>query len=360
MSRHHQNFENYITEYATKNGLLMRGPLWDAALAAAKRLDYTSDRHATPEMRLRPSQQSLASRLLTRLFRRQEPPVYISETDDIRAFLEQAPQAAEQSQVRWGMPRNKFCSRMEARLRPGGMQKGSRPTPARFRDAPGWEFLYRRKLKDRNKTLYARGHLLHEGVGGPGVDYDLIALTAANGDPSAQLRACFGANHANFAHYYLVEVIILEAVLKMHQRRGTTPTIDEINYKVVGDFNRPPRKGTQKLKEIAQAYQKSAKELTARGASETPTHQQVMNELVRLDVPHLDDAMLAIAAKNSEPWRFVYRRLVKKQELWPFEDENVALALNITYSWLENGELDGPHQVTVPIILPSSLAAIFK
>jgi len=161
----------------------MYGPLWDAALAAAKRLDYTGNRHATAEMRLTASPPSLASRLLTRLFRRPEQPVYISQTDDIRAFLGQVPQAAaEQSQIRWGMPRNKFGSRMEARLRPGGMQKGSRPTPARFRDAPGWEFLYRRKLKDGNKTLYARGHLLHDRVGGPGVDYNLTPLTAANGD----------------------------------------------------------------------------------------------------------------------------------------------------------------------------------
>lgn len=354
--RHHKNFETYITEYATKNKLPMSGPCWETALAAARRLDYTGDRHATPEMRLKPSQASFVNRLFTRFFRRVEP-ADISEIDDIRAFLEQAPEAAaEQSEIRWGMPRNRFGSRMEARLLPGGEQKGSQPTPARFRDTPGWELLHRRKLKDGKKTLYVRAHLLHERMGGAGVGYNLTPMTGANGD--------FGANHANFVHYYLVEVVVLEAYLNMHRSRGTTPTYREIYYKVEADFNRPPRKGSEELKKIAQAYKESAEELAARsrGARFIPTHQQVMNELARLEVPHLESAMLAVGARTSDNWFIVYRKLEKNQELWQFEDDNVPRALNITYSWVDasRGELDGPHQVTVPIILPTSLAARYK
>jgi hypothetical protein len=354
--RHNKNFEIYITQYATKNRLSMSGPIWEAALAAARRLDYTGDRHATPEMRLTPSQASFVNRLFTRLFRQTEPAT-ISEIDDIRAFLEQAPQAAaEQSEIRWGMPRNRFASHMEARLLPGGEQKGSRPTPARFQDTPGWKLLHRRKLKDGKKTLYVRAHLLHERMGGAGVGYNLTPLTGANGD--------FGANHANFVHYYLVEVVILEAYLNMHRSRGRTPTYREIYYKVEADFNRPPRKGTEELKKIAQAYKKSAEELAARlrGARFMPTHQQVMNELARLEVPHLESAMLAVTAELWEDWEDVYKRIVNNQQLWQFEDENVALALNITYSWVDasRGELDGPYQVTVPIILPTSLAARYE
>ncbi len=149
----------------------------------------------------------------------------------------------------------------------------------------------------------------------------------------------------------------------MHESAGQM--ISQLKYTVEVDFNRPPRKGTGELKKIANAYEKTALESSgnSKGASGNGmlTHQQVMNELTRNSPsPHLDHAMSAVEAKNSEPWRLVHRRLVKNQLLWKFEDENVALALNITYSWIENGELYGSYEVRVANILPTSLAARYK
>ncbi|MGB0387859.1 MAG: hypothetical protein ACPGWR_23830 [Ardenticatenaceae bacterium] len=355
VSRHKENFERYITQYAQRNELEMDGPIWEAALAAAKRLDYSGDRRSAPKMQFVPSIKGTG--ILGRLagfFRRREPATYISETDDIRAFLERAPSAAEeQSEIKWGVLRNGFASRMVARLRPGGQQKGSRPTPVRLDKMPGWELLYKRKLADGKKCLYVRGHLLHHGVGGSGLDYNLAPLTAADGGD-------FGANQANFVHRYLVEGIVLWLNEKMH---APIPTITDIYYEVIADQNRPPRPGTEELRQIAQAYEDAAGRVKAearRGAAE-PTHAQVMNELAKAPPsPHLSDACEAVEAKDEELWEEVYDRVVANQRLWVFEDQNVPLAFRITYSCVENGVLRGPYEETVSIVLPFSLGARFK
>jgi hypothetical protein len=46
--------------------------------------------------------------------------------------------------------------------------------------------------------------------------------------------------------------------------------------------------------------------------------------------------------------------------LWEFEDANVPTALLLKYSLVENGELRGPYEETVSIVLPFSLAARFE
>jgi len=228
-SRHDKNFENYITDYAVTNRLTMDGELWESALAAAKRLDYTKrgERASTPNMTLIPAQASLFGRVLG-FFRRRPQPAHLSELDDIRAFLAQAKDAAaQQSQINWGILRNGFASWMKARLLPGGQQKGSSPTPRRLHDTPGWQLLYRRKLQNGKKCLYVRGHLLHHAAGGVGVDYNLTPLTAAS-------RGDFGANHANLAHRYAIEGVILGALANMH---GQNATITQINYEVIPDYS---------------------------------------------------------------------------------------------------------------------------
>lgn len=143
------------------------------------------------------------------------------------------------------------------------------------------------------------------------------------------------------------------------------PTITEIYYLVIADYNRPPRRGSAVLRQIAQAYEDAvdmvkAKSVTEDGKKE-PTHQQVMKELaLNPPSPHLFDAMLAVSAKSGENWSKVHERVVVNQQLWEFEDENIPLALRIRYYWIENGVLVGPVEETVSIVLPSSLAAKFE
>ena len=190
------------------------------------------------------------------------------------------------------------------------------------------------------------------------MDYNLVILTAASGGD-------FGANHANFIHRYSVEGILLWASRTMHGVFGT-PTITEIYYEVVADYNRAPREGTEELQQIAIAYEQAASRVRAKSVTEggsggaEPTHQQVMVELaVNPSSPYLSDAMFAVGAKAGDDSRKVHQRIIENQRLWQFEDENVPRALLITYSWVENGVLRGPHKETVSIILPSSLAARF-
>ncbi|MGB0383426.1 MAG: hypothetical protein ACPGWR_01260 [Ardenticatenaceae bacterium] len=352
--RHKKNFENYITEYAKQNGLDMHGPVWDAALAGAKRLDHTKERSATNESELIPAPTNFLGRVFRRLLPRREAE-RLSETDAIRAFLQQAPQAAaQQSEIEWGAPKNGMGTRMKARLLPGGQQKGSLPTPQKFQTLPPWDELHKRKGLD-GRTLYVRGHLLHDENGGPGVDYNMTALTAA-------LQGDFGANHANLAMRYLVEGPILGASRNMH---GPKPTITDIRVEVTTDQNRQPREGTQKLGKILEAYEKAGEHLTSRlaayGSVRQPTHQEVMDELARNPrSPHLDDAFSAVEAEPSQNWRTVYETTAANYDLWKLEDQIVAKALNITYFWFENGEATQERSRTIVIDLPNSLAALFR
>ncbi|MGB0385818.1 MAG: hypothetical protein ACPGWR_13440 [Ardenticatenaceae bacterium] len=358
-SRHDKNFEHYITDYAVTNNLTMDGDVWESALAAAKRLDYAKREGraaSTPDMTLIPAQPSLFGRFLG-LFGRRPQEAHLSELDDIRAFLAQAPEAAaQQSQINWGILRNGFGSWMKARLLPGGQQKGSSPTPRRLRDTPGWELLSKRKLLN-GRTLYVRGHLLHDAAGGAGVDYNLAPLTGAS-------RGDFGANHANFAHRYAVEGVILGALANMH---GQNATITQIDYDVIADKNRPPRAQTAELEKITRAYEKAASRARSKSVAQggsggaEPTHQHVMNELA-LNTPsaHLNDAMLAVEAEPAENWDEVHGRMIENLELWKFEDQNVPIALDITFSWVNNGKATQPRQIRVDVILPNSLAARYE
>lgn len=187
----------------------------------------------------------------------------------------------------------------------------------------------------------------------------MLALTAA-------VRGDFGANQANLAHRHLVEGPLLWAYLNMHGTFGT-PTISEIYYEVVADYNRSPRKGTQELEKIADAYEEAVKgvkgkSLVARGSGRVePTHQDIVIELaLNSPSPHFHDAFVAVAAKPGEDWKKVHERIVLNQKLWEFEDQNVPQALNITYSWVENRVTTQARSVTVDIHLPNSLAARFK
>ena len=97
LSRHDKNFQSYITQYAQANELAMAGAEWQAALAAAQRLDYSQDRNVTTHMILRPSeaqQEGLLRRVFGRLLRRGAPEIYLSELESIRAFLNLAKGAA--------------------------------------------------------------------------------------------------------------------------------------------------------------------------------------------------------------------------------------------------------------------------
>jgi len=202
---HKSNFSDYITKYAQSNNLAMSGEEWERALAAAKRLDYTGARDA--QMQLIPSQPSLVRRLVSRLRRRSPSEVRLTELDDIQTFLKRAPKAVagSVSEIHWGPLRNGFGTWVMAILRPGGQQTGSRPTPPRLRDAPGWELLAARRLLN-GRSLFVRGHLLHDEPGGAGVDYNEGILTAAPGGD-------FGANHANWVRPFLRQGYLIEGML---------------------------------------------------------------------------------------------------------------------------------------------------
>ncbi len=143
--------------------------------------------------------------------------VQLSEMDAIRAFVVFAsgapgigagvsPGGQNNSVINWGALHQGFGTKVEAILCSGGEPKGSEPSLLGYPSA--WYWMGRRKRAD-GTTLYAAGHLLHNLLGGPGLDYNLVPLT---NDSSG----AFGANNANLAHRQEVEAALLGAYQDMH------------------------------------------------------------------------------------------------------------------------------------------------
>ena len=144
------------------------------------------------------------------------------------------------STIRWGplhLPGSGTWA--DAELYPGGHAEGS--------DAggnPAWMLNLEQRLKeDRSKTLYVRGHLLNRHLGGPGLDYNMVPLTAS-GD--------WGANDANGAHSSLIE----ETVKKMFDRMDSSgdDRVTYLRYRVDAHYGRPARPETQDVAKLAAEF----------------------------------------------------------------------------------------------------------
>ncbi len=262
----------------------------------------------------------------------------------------------QNSVINWGGLHNGFGTKVEATLLPGGQPKGSEPSLLGGHAA--WNNLGRRKRADGTQ-LYAAGHLLHDRLGGPGLDYNLTPLTnATNGG--------FGANNANLAHRQEVEGALLDAYNDMH---AGARNITQVNYMVIANYTRGARPETAIVQAIANTY--SAR-INGHVGVVAPTHAQVMAGMVAalvgiIPAPanHLNDAMAAIAAiyppgvaaTNNTPAVLVWGQLNLNATLWQLEDQRVPLQLDIRYNWIENGIAKAVRNRTIANDLPDSVRA---
>jgi hypothetical protein len=383
LAKHAKNWTNYVNAYQVQYGLLGAGdPLYDAAIQAATKLDHIGPRAAATNL----TEQTDSSKLTwgQKWFPAWATPItaeqkYIQEVQDIQDFLHQAKAkgaGANPSTIKWGGLRNGFGTWVEATLRkdPNLQPTGSSPTPEGKGAFAGtnasWGKLHQRKRDAAGGyTLYARGHLLHDDLRGPGLDYNMTPLTNATG-------GAYGANNANLAHKEIVESSVVRAYTDM---LAGARNITEIYYKVEAKYTGVARRETGQMQTIANAYQT---EIATIGGA--PTHNLVMNALVAnlpggVNQGELDDAMKSVGATQSAAAALapgggglsagVLQNLQDNRDLWQFEDENVPDRLDVTYSWVEHGtrkrgreaSTGGENKNTIPVkvILPNSLQAKF-
>lgn len=390
---------------------------FNTAMAAARRMDETANPRANP---LTPSGVHNAP----------VPGIgnvaKITEMDDIRTFLVAisggpgigagvTPGGADRSVVDWGALHNEFGTYVIALLRPGGGQIGSSPSlvgaagPALAFGGGNWGRLHHRKGRG-GVTIYARGHLLHHGMGGPGLDYNLVPLTNA---------PAFGANSANLGMTQIAEQGVLDGFNDMWGVYGA-PTVTEVNYRVRAHYGGHNRPMTQIVSDISDAYDQVLSDLEDLQAplgtgGATPTHTQVRNAvaipvgnfigtaypaallggvfdptllqngnvITLANVPvllgiaaagnaldlratsingaagaHVDSAMNSLTALGGGTAADVFSlNLAENAGLWDFEDDNVPIGVEVSFNRRENGQLTGT--TTTPVInkLPDSAAA---
>lgn len=330
-------FQNYIENYRTTHGLTKKTQAWKDALAAAEVLDHDDVRTIGPPD--------------TRLTISNKGKKYITDLNKIRVFLNLVG-GTQQSVINWG-PRKfgSFGTWVKAQLLPGGEQQGSAPTMGFIND---WAKLYHRKRAD-NHPIFVRGHLLHDGLGGPGVDYNLTPLTDGNGE--------FGANSANLAHRYLVEGSILNFYKNMH---GANPTVTEINYEVEADFGDHQR--TQQIADLLQIKNDYDAKIANKAKTKGWNRGKVKHS-------HVETAMGY--AKGSKEWDAIEEAidpatndkaddvldlLEANHDLWVLEDTEVPIKIIPTVSYTQYGGNVVPKNLNQPIYnqLPTSLDADYK
>ena len=330
------------------------------------------------------------------------------------------------SVVQWGMLHNEFGTYVDAQLAKGGGQIGSPPSFTNNLGVPifgggNWGRLHHRKLMGGGSTLYARGHLLHQDLGGPGLDYNLVPLTNAG-------IGGYGANNANLAMAQALEHSIKGSFLNMW---GLDPpqTVTQVNYRVVANYTPRVRPHTTNLNHVATGYVTIINALQAWpapagvGVGGALTHQQIMaaetvsaaslapalgtgglpgvapaaatlanGDIVVLDtalgplgglagaggalasagsainayvttahapaVPHIQSAMLSLTAHNNATAAATfYGDLAANQALWAFEDTHVPSSLALTYSYIDNGVQTNAENEVINNRLPNNIRA---
>ncbi|GAA3613676.1 DNA/RNA non-specific endonuclease [Microlunatus ginsengisoli] len=339
--QHNNNWFNYIDAYRIQHGLPKKAK-WNAATAAAAKLDFAGDRVANPAM------------ALTTIPAAGLKPAYVGEMDTIRAFLGVKPAGAQHSTFNYG-PTNAqgFATWMKATLLPtpagGTAIVGSAPSTW----AGDWNRLRKRRQKDLS-SVFVRGHLLHDTLGGPGLDYNLAPLTnVAKGN--------WGANHANWQHRFGAEAPMLGYQAMM---QAPVPLISKVEYEVkvvYGAHGRANQIG--KLNNVQVAYNLA---LTQLGGA--PSHTKTKKKMIANKVAYApgSDAWEAIEeAVNAHPKELatnVDQRLKDNHALWVFEDANVPIQFDATWTATPTGGggaiAGGP--VTAKNVLPQTIDAFYQ
>lgn len=262
-----------------------------------------------------------------------------------------SPGGQNNSVINWGALHRGFGTKVEANLYSGGEPKGSEPSG--LGDHNAWHWMGRRKRAD-GTTLYAAGHLLHNLLGGPGLDYNLVPLT---NDSSG----AFGANNANLAHRQEVEGALLGAYQDLHGVGAGGRNISQVNYQVIANYTPGARPETAIVQGIANTY-KAQLDGMAPGATHAMVMVGMVAALTAAGIPapaqHLNDAMAAIASFGYTPATLaiiVWSALNFNGELWQEEDTYVPLQLDIQYNWVENGIPKAVRNRTIANDLPDSI-----
>lgn len=130
------------------------------------------------------------------------------------------------SRIRWfGLTPWGAGTGVELHMLPGGLPKGSPPA-----SDPVWmKTVEQHHPSTNNTTMYVRGHLLNDNIGGPGLDYNMVPIT---GKPAKNV----GGNDANAEHLRAIETKAKDTWSEVRANK-----LREAMYRVVPEYKRTSR-----------------------------------------------------------------------------------------------------------------------
>lgn len=303
-------------------------------------------------------------------------------------FIEGVTTGKKHSKVTWGSLTGWGAAKsMEAQLEKDGRQDGSTAG-----GAPGWMMQMEERMGGPKKTLYVRGHMLNNNLGGPGLDYNMVPFPGPNAS---------GIKNVNGAHLHKYEKPVKQLYDKVK-----TGKVTNLIYKVNAIYPRAPRPMTDSFKNLYlnlnQLYDELVKEfrVSTKGRSDTDVDNEFANypeikpflntmgpstpldrrnyvetrpvqmefdktsfqtllndtnlklnqRLVKRNIPEI--ALDASVPKNKDLSQVTFRQLVgfvkSNASLWALEDERVPASINCEVSWTDNSSII-PQPKSIPV-----------
>ncbi|MDQ1743544.1 MAG: hypothetical protein QOE23_1883 [Pseudonocardiales bacterium] len=332
----------------------------------------------------------------------------------LNALMAASSPLAPRSDIQWGAATEWGAgTQVLATLRAGG-----HPTGSDAGGDPEWMLQLQQRMDRAGKSLYVRGHLLNRHLGGPGLDYNMVPLTASG---------AWGANDANKAHSSSIEETVKDIAISLDN--GGPDAVTGLRYGVQAIYGRAARAQTAQVaalaatfKGVVDQYQKLAAESvnpammvgidaksdadvqaaylslmapsiaapspeaaypsggydraqvigTLRMAMSGDFMQTTIAKLppvlkdwfvaaVQAGSPILESVLNAVSPLDYKLLNIseVSHRMRENAALWQLEDTRVPIRLDLIATWTQFGNVENLTQ-SIDIRLPSSLNAAFS
>jgi len=215
------------------------------------------------------------------------------------------------------------------------------------------KFLHKRKVSNGSKTLYVKGHLLNDHVGGPSAAYNLVPLIGKS--------HYLGSQDANSIHLSIVETQVKNVVdnilaLRDSEERLPPSTVERATYQVEAIYGDHQRTNTSFIQTTPSTFINALSEKD-RSSLSTKKYLEKMHKDNNPAWNNVADAVFAVASSSKEQEELyptgTFSRMQSNAKLWDLEDKIVPLALNVK---LTVGRLNSKEETVVDTKVPNKLS----
>ena len=227
---------------------------------------------------------------------------------------------------------------------------------------------HRGKSLEKSKTIYVRGHLLNDHLGGHSAPYNLVPLT---GEATAG-----GTENANKVHEGAIESLAKKAVEEMYKKRDaevpSSPSLEDIEkvtYSVKAVWEKRERESTKKVKVCLDNFNTILETLNKRPRSKTGKESSytvwVLEQFTKQKYPkvwsnNLKDGINAVVPekfKKSVKAETAKKVMQENYKLCKYEDKHVPKRLECELKIERTKGEDPPKKESINISIPNTARA---